>query len=141
MSLIEIVQDDSHKEFIRFCNELRCPLCQSQLDGNIQAKLATLYCCSNNEEYKIQCFPGDPLPFWEVLNFYYSQYQYEITSHLATGKYTTTIIRMNMDAEPKQRYKTRKKVFEFEGGRMLFFRARMEEDVFLKKLKLYQVFS
>jgi hypothetical protein len=137
-----VTNDPGYKEFVRFCNSLRCPLCNSQLDGNISAKLATLYCVSDNSEYKIRCRPGETVPFWEEINFYYPQYQYEISSILdVNGQFITSINRYNMDASLKNRYKTLKRVFDFTGKRLMFFRSRMEEKVFLKKLKTYTIFS
>ncbi len=134
--------NDQHKEFVRFCNTLRCPLCGSQLDGNIHPKKARLYCVGNNEEYKVHYLPGDPEPDTETLEFWYSQYSYKIsTMRNSFGQFETYIDRYNMDAHPLQRSKTRKRVFSYKGDRLLFFRSRMEEDVFLKKLKTYNVFS
>jgi hypothetical protein len=137
-----VYANEQHKDFVKFCNTLRCPLCGSQLDGNIHAKKAQLYCVLNNDEYKIHWIPGDTAPDFELINFYYTQYQYTITAvHNKFGQFDTVIYRYNMDAHPNQRFKTQKKVFEFTGDRLLFFRCRMNEDVFLKKLKLYNVFS
>jgi hypothetical protein len=144
MRYIEMsANDPQYKDFIKYCNTLRCPLCGSQLDGNISNKLAALYCVSNNSEYQLQLHSNEEDPFWEEINYYYSQFQYEITSVKlgAKDQYRTLINRLNMDAHPDHRYKTREKIFEFTGKKLLFFRSRMEEKVFLKKLKTYTLFS
>jgi len=139
---IQIQYDNpQHKEFIKFCNTLRCPLCGSQLDGNLHAKRAQLYCVSDNAEYKVRWLPGQIEPDYEMIMFTYTQYQYEVTyGKDYWGNPITVINRYNMDASPTHRLSTKKEVFKVD-SRVLFFRSRMEEEVFLKKLKLYNLFS
>ena len=129
------------KEFVKFCNSLRCPLCNSQLDGAIFHKLARLYCVLDNNEYKVIWKPNETIPDNEVITYTYSQYQYVI--EYGGDFYTdprTIITRYNMDAAPQYRKSTAKEVFRCS-GRVTFFRKRLEEDIFLNKLKTYQVFS
>jgi hypothetical protein len=129
-----------HKEFVTFCNSLRCPLCGSQLDGNIHPKLARLYCASNNAEYSDVWVPDSKLPKIEKINYWYAQYQYEISMVRHDDKnYRTVVSKINLDNLPV--YRNREKIFEMYGTRMMFFRKRMEENAFIKKLKLYNVFS
>jgi len=131
---------EEYKEFKLFCNLLRCPLCGSQLDGNIHPKRANLYCVLNNNEYSGEWFPESDLPRVETINYYYTQWRYEITSvKVSTNDvYNTVVNKMNMDNVP--RYQVRERIFEITGPRLMFFRKRMEEDVFVNKLKLYTVF-
>lgn len=139
--IASIVYDEEHKAFIRFCNTLRCPLCNSQLDGNIQKKNADLYCVSNNEEYICMLSSYDDFDI-EQFTFWYQQYQYTIcVSKISEDRYLSTVDRYNMDASPQHRHRTKKEIFRYTGNKLLFFRTRMEEDVFLKKLKLYNIFS
>lgn len=142
MRPVQIQYDNpSHKQFVRFCNTLRCPLCGSQLDGNIHAKKAQLYCVSDNNEYKATWLPGKTEPEYELITFNYPQYQYVIEYGKDYWNNNQTIInRYNLDVIPFHRASTRKEMFKAT-GRFLFFRSRMEENVFLKKLKLYNVFS
>jgi len=134
--------DDKHKQFVRFCNALRCPLCAGQLDGNIHQKLARLYCVNDNNEYKVTWSPGKTDPDFELIMYTYTQYQYVVEYGSDWLNQVSTVInRYNMDAHPIHRAKTKQEVFRYAGRRLLFFRARMEEDVFLNKLKLYNVFS
>lgn len=129
-------------EFTRFCNTLRCPLCESQLDGNIHPKEANLYCAGNNTEYKCLWYPGDDAPVYEQLIFWYPQYQYEIIiRRVGPNTFDTSIDQLNLDLAKMYRNSSRKQVFHITGSRILFFRKRMEEDVFLRKLKTYNVFS
>lgn len=130
------------KEFLLFCNSLRCPLCGSQLDGNVHPKRSLLYCVHNNEEYKVEWVLGEDTPKSEVINFWYPQYQYKISSTKnSLGTFDTLINRYNMDAAPQFRERTAVKVFEYTGERLEFFRYRMDEEKFLKKLKIYNILS
>lgn len=127
--------------FRKFINNLRCPLCQSQLDGNIHPKEARLYCVSNNDEYSGKWVPDSEVPIFEVIKYYYNQYEYNIVVHKSVTQFTTTIDRYNSDVLHIYKNSTRKRIFDFTGDRILFFKKRMEENVFLEKLKLYSVFS
>jgi hypothetical protein len=128
------------KEFIKFCNSLRCPLCKSQLDGNIHPKAATLYCSVNNEEYKVQYFPESNIPTHEEINYYYGQFRYEIVIHkFSVNEFKTVVNKIDLDI--RKHLQSRVKIFEMFGARLMFFRKRMEEHTFLDKLKLYNVFS
>lgn len=134
--------DEKHKEFVKLCNSLRCPLCGSQLDGNIHQKKADLYCVSNNNEYKCRWLPNQNEPEMESIKYWYPQYEYVIeVSRQGPNTYLTAINRYNLDVIPFYRASTRKEVFKYSGPRILFFRSRMEEEVFLKKLKTYNIFS
>jgi len=131
-----------NKDFIKFCNNLRCPLCDSQLDGNISTDQAELYCVSNNGEYRCHVHINYNEPFFELIRYWYPQYEYTIQNHLLASGWTTIIDRYNSDYSLYHKDKSRVRLFEIHGGpKILFFRKRMEEDVFLKKLKTYQTFS
>lgn len=133
--------NNQHKEFVKFCNNLRCPLCNGQLDGNIHAKLARLYCVNDNSEYKTTWSPNKIEPDFELIIYTHAQYQYIIEYGTDWLNNKQTIInRYNMDAHPSHRHKTKKEVFKYS-GRLLIFRKRMEEEIFLEKLKTYNLFS
>jgi hypothetical protein len=113
-----------------------------QLDGPIHPKKAELYCVGNNDEYKCRWFPDQKEPEMECIKYWYPQYEYVIQiNRLGPNSYSTTINRFNLDVIPFYRASTRKEVFSYSGPRILFFRKRMEEETFLKKLKTYNVFS
>jgi hypothetical protein len=130
------------KEFKDFCNSLRCPLCGSQLDGNIHDKKADLYCIGNNDEYRVVWVPHLKHPYTERITYWYTQYMYSIHSQYAGGDvFDTYIYRYNMDAHPLHRPKTMVEVFRYSGASLPAFRQRMEEEQFLKRLKTIKVFS
>jgi hypothetical protein len=137
----EFKHNEELKAFTNFCNGQRCPLCDSQLDGNIHKTQASLYCIGNNEEYKVLFIPNKIDPISETITYWYTQYMYVISFTYSNPGSKTVITRMNMDVNANLRYKTQKVVFEYPGDRLLFFRSRMKEDVFLKKLKTYNLFS
>jgi hypothetical protein len=130
------------KVFKDFCNSLRCPLCNSQLDGNIHPKKADLYCITNNEEYRCHWFPNQAEPEMELIKLWYYPYEYVIESQqLISGNYLLFIDRYNMDANLNYRSSTCVELFEYSGPRILAFRQRMTQQQFLNKLKTIQVFS
>lgn len=136
-----VLNDVGFREFRKFVNSLRCPLCNSQLDGNLHPKEAKLYCISNNDEYHGKWVPESDTPTFETIKYYYNQYQYDINVIKIMDQFKTSIDRYNLDVVPFYRNTTRKRIFDFTGDRILFFRKRMEEDLFLKKVKTYNVFS
>ena len=127
-----------NKEFKRFCFSLRCPLCGAQLDGNIHPRAATLYCVSDNAEYNVFWLAGSEEPEWEKLIYHYDDYDYYITC----SKKLSVIYRVHTDIHPVQRSNPRyhEEVLRIE-ARLSFFRHRMSKKEFVKKLKLYNVFS
>jgi len=130
------------KAFKDFCNNLRCPLCDSQLDGNIHIKKAELYCVVNNDEYRVAWVPHLDHPYWEKIKYWYTQYMYIIHIQYSGGSiFDMYVYRCNMDAHPSQRNKTMRLIFNYSGNRILAFRQRMEEAQFLKKLQTIKVFS
>jgi hypothetical protein len=134
--------DDPYRRFKKFCDSLRCPLCGSQLDGNIHKREAKLYCVNNNDEYGCRWSPGQNEPDMECLKFWYPQYQYIIgITRLSPNKFQMVVDRYNLDVVPFYRNSTRVELFNYTGQRLLIFRQRMEEEIFLKKLKTYNVFS
>lgn len=141
--LIEVATlPKASKEFKSLCNSLRCPVCGSQLDGNVHPKKAELYCVGDNAEYKCQWRPNEQEPDYEVIRFVYTQYEYVIAIIKdSPNVFLTTIVRMNMDVVPYHRNSTRKELFRYSGPRLVFFRKRMDEETFLKKLKTYSIFS
>ena len=143
MTILEIAElPKPSKEFKNFCNNLRCPLCDGQLDGNVHPKEAKLYCVNNNAEYRSIWHPNLSGPVSEHMVYWYSQYEYIVNvQRVGNNDFRIHIDRFNSDVIPIYKNSTRKRVFDYQGPRILFFRKRMEEERFLKKLKTYNVFS
>jgi len=134
--------DEAHKKFKKFCDDLRCPLCGSQLDGNVHNQKAELYCVTNNSEYKCRWFPNEVEPDTEIIRFWYYPYEYEINSQqVGPSNFNMSIVHYDMDANPIWKNSTRIELFKYQGPRILAFRQRMEEAQFLKKIKTIKVFS
>lgn len=129
------------KDFLKFCNSLRCPLCGSQLDGKIHVIHSQLYCVNNNDEYIVSYYSNLEFPQFEKIKYYYPQYNYIVISekHHNDNEYYNTISRANTDNLPI--YQVPELILEYNGDRPSYFRKRMEEKEFLNKLKLYLVFS
>ncbi|RLI60340.1 MAG: hypothetical protein DRO67_09205, partial [Candidatus Asgardarchaeum californiense] len=124
------------KKFKQFCNSLRCPLCGSQLDGNIHPKKASLYCCSNNVEYQVDWLVGQDEPEREWIRYYYDDYEYRISC----SKNQSVIYRVCIDVHPSFRSKYLEEVLNIP-AKLSFFRKKMAKKDFIQKLKLYNVFS
>lgn len=140
--MINIIDEPKIKEFRNYLNSLRCPLCDSQLDGSLHFKESRLYCVANNDEYSGVWTWDDKYPKYECIKYYYSQYEYIISiNRVGIKQYRTMINRYDIDVIQIYKLSTRKTIFDFTGDRIPFFRKRMEEDMFLNKLKLYNVFS
>lgn len=134
--------DEAHKAFKRFCDNLRCPLCDAQLDGNVHHKKAELYCVTNNDEYRCRWFPGDNEPEMECIKFWYYPWEYVIgIKRFGPGNYRMTVDKYQMDVNQIHRNSTRVELFNYKGPRILALRQRMDEEQFLKKLKTIKVFS
>lgn len=144
MLMMAYKDTDEYKTFKEFVNTLRCPLCGSQLDGNIH-RTAHLYCVANNKEYMCVWQPGKEYPDVETLTFWYVQYQYVVSIYQgsgssAPGNFSSSIDRYNLDASEKFRASTRTRLF-FIQERLTAFHRRIEEEEFLKKIQVYKVFS
>ena len=132
--------DEAYKTFKKFCNDLRCPLCGSRLDGNIHAKEARLHCVLNNAEYSCRWYPDSNLPQGETIRYWYPVYEYTINIAKIGDSFQTTIDRFDADAVEFYKAQTRKRIFHYIGERFPFCNQRMEEDRFLKKLRTIKVF-
>ena len=143
-AFLKAAQDKFADDFIKFCNNLRCPLCKSQLDGVLHYNKAKLYCVANNDEYKCEYISRveNPELVNESIRFWYPQWEYTVHIYKTYDdiEYETCILRGNMDYPVQFRGSTRKQIFLCK-GRILLFRQRMEEEILLKKLSLYSTFS
>lgn len=141
MTVAAAYVNEKHKEFAKFCNSLRCPLCGAQLDGLINRYKSDLYCVNDNREYKVTYQSGIDDPIDEQITYWYTQYEYIVRAQRWNNAFITTITRYNSEMVGYHKTNSAKVVFKYNGDRIPFFRKRMDEDVFLEKLKTYQLFS
>lgn len=134
-SILNLI-DLQDKELKKYCNSLRCPFCNCQLDGNIKSAYARLYCCQNNEHYR--CEVNNTGIVYQKLVHYFTQYKYVF--HYYTEPALTTINRINTDNHPA--YQKEEFITRFNGRTpKFFFNIIDKEETFLEKLKLYLVFK
>lgn len=131
-------------EFKKFVNSLRCPICGSQLDGNIHPKEARLYCVSNNEEYRVKCSPNQNFPINESITIKYDQYEYVFSTslHVWGGDlYVNRVERYDVDVQPRYKNSTRKLLLDYTGEKLNLFSKGLSEKELLKKITTYNLFS
>lgn len=130
-----------NKAFTKFVNDLRCPLCNSQLDGNVNQYKADLFCVSIPEEYKVYYKPNETLPDFEKIVYYFDSTCYEITSNRQGEIFDTFIFKVDLTLNLKYRTQMAEKLLELHSSRINYFSSYMTEKQFLKKLKYYVTFS
>jgi hypothetical protein len=130
------------KEFKKFCNDLRCPLCGSQLDGNLNFKRADLYCVSDNQEFAISYFPEENCTNWKTfrLKFFPNEYLFEIRfSRDGAFKYSSVRC-INMELRPGIAYNEAKRLLSADADISHLATIKDEKEL-IGKLKLYNTFS
>ncbi len=131
------------REFVKFCNTLRCPLCSAQLDGGVSATSANLYCRANPEEYKANYFKNDPVFYKRVARLNFNAIQYRITTYHDSpdSKYKNYISKLDLSiAREDLREKAAVKMFEMEGS-CLPLKFETNEKIFLEKVRTFIIFS
>lgn len=136
----ELPKIPQNNKFKTYCNSLRCPLCGAQLDGNIHPKGASLYCVNDNDEYTIKLNPNFDKPINETLKHIFNDYEYLISITRVFDSWRSIILRVSTDIHPEMRYRYWEEIFRFE-GRITFFRKKLNKEEFIRKLKIYNVFS
>lgn len=133
-SNVLIQPDDPYRrQFIKFINTLRCPICQAGLDGSISDE-ANIYCRFNPDEYHAQYKQGTFIPVRDSICFEDWKIDHQ---QLSGNKYKTTVWYMLESGFSLPQHKF---VLEYE-GEMLFSATSFNEDEFLNKMELYDVFS
>jgi len=66
------------KDVKKFFDDLRCPLCDGQLDGSIHHIISKLYCVNDNSEYKVDWVPFQEHPNYETIVHTFGNYQYRL---------------------------------------------------------------
>lgn len=123
-----------------FYNNLRCPLCNGQLDGNINNLKADLYCSQFPSEYKCKysSFQLDA-PFYEQFNYFYIYWQYRLEISCEADRFYSNLVKLDMSFPDFFRSKSEKVLLSVK-AKIPFFQKDLEEKQFLKKIKLYLTF-
>lgn len=139
------------KEFLKFCNDLRCPICQSQLDGQIGKTEARLYCVANYDEYGCN-YDIDHNLLYERYQFIFD-YRTEIYNIIQNkislkdkpeANYHLQIFIDNGEIKPQYREKVRKILIDSYLEKPYLFNNRKREltkEQFLKKIQIYNILS
>lgn len=126
-------EDVYRRQFIKFINTLKCPICQAGLDGSIGNE-ANLYCRLSPDEYHAQYIQGTFLPLRDSIRVD----GFEIDHNQISGnKYRTVIWFIE---EKGFSLPSRKLVMEHE-GEAVFSALDFNYDAFINKMELYDVFS
>ena len=101
-----------------FFNTLKCPVCKSQLEGNVYTSSMdrgpSLHCVYNRDEYVVDWSIGPPFTIMQaVVKLYEKKYLYKITQQI------NTIIEV-FDTDAEKRIIDSKKPFMFEFVGLLF---------------------
>lgn len=128
-------------EFVQFCNALRCPLCGSQLDGNIHPKRANLYCVEDNTEYRCVWIYGDKEPQFEQIIHYAFEYEYEFLFQRNGTERQTVLTRYYRNVNQNYRNAGKQAMMNIEAHIPLGFRRRLTEQEVSDRLKMYMVFT
>ncbi len=136
-----LAQKEKQKKLERFCNTLRCPLCEAQLDGGVFPGEARLFCRANPEEYACVYTPNLTEPVNSSISLTYDCNQYEVM-HFRTqsGSYINTVFVIDLTMRVDLRQKFKKKMFDFEGSRLIVPKTTTEAGL-LSKFKTYIIFS
>jgi len=136
-----LAQKVKQKELERFCNNQRCPLCDAQLDGGVHPGEARLFCRANPEEYTCVFTPNMLEPVNSSIRISYDCNQYEVL-HFRTqsGSYINSVFVIDLTMRVDLRHKFKKKMFDFEGSRLIIPKTTTETGL-LSKLKTYIIFS
>lgn len=129
------------KEMKAFCNQQRCPLCDSQLEGQVGFDRATLYCVANEKEYKVAYKFGFEKPIWSRTTYFTTHFAYEVDNkHLLDELYENVIYKVDLSYNEKFQQISKQEILKYEGS-LLRFKTGLTEDQLLEKIKLYNLFS
>ncbi len=136
-----VLNDTKFREFRKFINSLRCPLCNSQLDGNLHPKESRLFCSQSTNEYVATFIPSMSEAYTENIIHIFDQFEYNVYSIRFKNLFQTNITRFRNDFIPRYKQESRKELLEVIGPRIQFFRKKMDEKTFLNKLKFYSLYN
>jgi hypothetical protein len=133
------------KQFTKFCNTLTCPMCGSNLDGNVQVKHADLFCRAYPEEYECRIKNGDSFPFIRTKRVSFESFQYEEKADLVqfkdgSSEWHCTLSKIDLSMRSDLRYKFKEKLLFYFEDDFNFYKFKSEKE-FKDYLKTYLIFK
>lgn len=136
-------RENKKRELTDYCNKLRCVVCGSQLDGPVNYQFAELYCVMSNSHFKVKYLYGERNPEYSAAIYDFAQEKpeaYQVIFWKKGDSYSNEIFKLDLDLIERFRFKEKIKVFSFIGKPITFPRG-LSHNEFIKKMKLYTVFS
>lgn len=129
-------QKQKKKAMLEFANQLRCPLCQAQLDGEVNPKKATLYCRGDIDHYNAEYNEQKQLKHCKYY-FAFNQNAYNIVADFIDPLTARIMVfKLDLTISPEYRNIYRRELFRFIGTPPNFD-LQMTEDELLDELKLF----
>lgn len=132
------------KEMIKFCNTLRCVVCDGQLDGPVYANEARLYCVYDNHHYNAR-FNKEKKITYSIATYEFDHFEYEHiinrNSYNKNFSYSNHLYKLDRDLIPKFRQKEKVLICSYEGDYNFEFPKNLTEEEFVYKIKFYMTFS
>lgn len=133
------------QQMVAFTNKLRCPLCDSQLDGSVTYEYAALYCRTNPSEYKARYEYGHSDPITEVTTVNFCLFAYELNSiySKAMQHYNNEVYKIDTSnyLDERRQQANKEKLYGFSGIKLKISKEMLNEKYWEQKLKLYITFS
>lgn len=133
---------DEARDYKKFINALRCPICKAQLDGNIHLMRSELECRGNPLEYRCYFSNKQTEPYLEVLSIYYDDFQYEMKIRpQGNHRYESIIDRYDLSFLPDKKHLSIVRLYRVPANLSELFTKRPSQKDLLKKMKMYNLFS
>lgn len=130
------------KDVKKFFDDLRCPLCDGQLDGLLHPVISKLYCVNDNNEYSVDWVAFQDHPSYELITHTFGNYEYRLSiSKYGPDEFRNRITRYDLNLNTYERHKYTVELLNLIGSRLMFFRNKMEEEILIKKCGIYNLFS
>jgi hypothetical protein len=133
---------DDARDYKKFINTLRCPLCKAQLDGSVHPSRSILECRANPAEYSCIYQNKQKKPASETVTLYYSDYYYEmLVAPQADGQYVSIIDRYDLSFDKDKIRKSKLRLYKIPANMIALYAKYPTQEELLKKLKMYNLFS
>jgi hypothetical protein len=148
LSATELEKKKLHlQQVTKMANLLRCPLCDSQLDGHVSHQVARLQCVSNPDEYSLVQYRNSIIPKIEIarisdeLNKYEISYVFQSIDDQEFNIYEVTINKIDLTLPIVHQNKFKKNIFFHTGRKFLPINKNLNTKNLLSKLEIYQIFQ